>query len=69
MKKILLLLLLTLLASCKKEECKGKEYYNGRCWNVYTVNDSLILCIPQFEGATPTYLKVSNLKTLSDSVD
>lgn len=51
------------LASCKNHDnsndCRPKEYWNGRCWNVYNINDSLVLCIPQFEGATPKFLTIS----------
>ena len=69
MKKIALIFVLFFLASCKKDDCKGKEYWNGRCWNVYTVNDSLILCIPQFEGATPKFLTISKMEMVADSID
>ena len=51
------------LVSCHKDgnsnDCRPKEYWNGRCWNVYNINDSLVLCIPQFEGATPKFLTIS----------
>ena len=54
-------------ASCKNadgnsNDCRPKEYWNGRCWNVYNINDSLVLCIPQFEGATPKFLTISEVK-------
>ena len=54
-------------ATCKNadgnsNDHRPKEYWNGRCWNVYNINDSLVLCIPQFEGATPKFLTISEVE-------
>ena len=60
------------LASCRKNKCndtRPKEYWNGRCWNVYNINDSLVLCIPQFEGATPKFLTISEAEMIEGSED
>ena len=57
------------LTSCRKDKVvdhRPKEYWNGRCWNVYNINDSLILCIPQFEGATPKFLTISEAEIVED---
>lgn len=60
------------LTSCRKDKvvnCRPKEYWNGRCWNVYNINDSLVLCIPQFEGATPKFLTISEAEMVEGSED
>lgn len=59
--------------SCKNtdgnsNDYRPKEYWNGRCWNVYNINDSLILCIPQFEGATPKFLTISEAEMIEDKM-
>lgn len=60
------------LTSCRKDKVvdhRPKEYWNGRCWNVYNINDSLVLCIPQFEGATPKFLTISEAEHVAPDQD